>query len=400
MAMRFSLAANYDMDLVPLLRRFPVYEVYGKLPADVVGGGRPSYMGAPLHREALRAYVQALAAQGIAFNYLLNSSCLGNREWDRRWQRQFHRLMETLRGMGVQRLTVSIPYLLEVIRERFPEMHVRVGIFAQVDTPARARFWEDLGADAITLESFSINRDFPRLRAIRAAVSCELQLIANHVCLPNCPLQPYHQNGFAHSSDASGRLFLDACILTCARKRLEAPGLFLKSNWIRPEDVGAYEALGFDSFKLLERGMPSTEALRRLEAYTARSFEGNLAELLLSYGFTEAPRTARGWSLKHFLRPRAVLPWRLAPVLALARQQGMMFARPGSPIMIDNRRIPPEFLSRVSACGGTANGCGTCRYCDDLATEAVTVDPEFRADSLERFEAVRRSLAGGSMWGV
>jgi RNB domain len=32
---------------------------------------------------------------------------------------------------------------------------VRVGIYGQVDTPRRARFWEELGADAITLESFS-----------------------------------------------------------------------------------------------------------------------------------------------------------------------------------------------------------------------------------------------------
>jgi hypothetical protein len=100
---------------------------------------------------------------------------------------------------------------LEVFKSRFPEFKVKVGLFAQVDTPLRARFWEDLGADAINLESFSINRDFERLTAIRAAVRCDLQLIANHCCLPNCPMQSYHQNGFAHSSDGSRTLFMDYC---------------------------------------------------------------------------------------------------------------------------------------------------------------------------------------------
>ena len=64
----------------------------------------------------------------------------------------------------------------------------------------RARYWEDLGVDAINLESFSINRDFEKLRRIREAVRCDLPLIANHFCQPNCPFQIQHQNGHAHAS--------------------------------------------------------------------------------------------------------------------------------------------------------------------------------------------------------
>jgi collagenase-like PrtC family protease len=110
-------------------------------------------------------------------------------------------LLDWLGNIGIRHVTVSTPFLLEVIKARRPQFTVKVGIYAQVDTPRRAKFWEDLGADAINLESFSINRDFSRLAAIRQSVRCDLQLIANHCCLPNCPLQNYHQNGFAHSSD-------------------------------------------------------------------------------------------------------------------------------------------------------------------------------------------------------
>src|ERR1017187_2444098 len=186
---RFSLAANYDSELVPALAPYPVDEVYGRFPTDGTSSGRPRYLATPLSEADLRSYIRLLDHHGIAFNYLLNGACFGNREWTRPWQKRVTALLTKLGRLGVRRVTVSTPLLLELVTRRFPEFKVRVGIYAQVDTPRRARFWEDLGADAITLESFSINRNFRRLAAIRQSVHCELQLIANHVCLLNCPLQ-------------------------------------------------------------------------------------------------------------------------------------------------------------------------------------------------------------------
>lgn len=399
--MRLSVAANYDLDAVSELAGCPVEEVYGKLPGDAIGGGRPAYMSRPLDWDRLAQYVRALDTHGIAFNYLLNSSCQGNREWGRRWQRRFTRLMGRLEQIGVRHVTVSTPYLLEAVKSRWPAFSVRVGIFAQVDTASRARFWEDLGADTITLESFSINRNLGRLKDIRAAVSCRLQLIANHVCLPNCAMQPYHQNGFAHSSHGSDRLFIDYCVLRCARKRLEDPALFLKSAWIRPEDVAMYECLGIDSLKLLERDMPSGALLRRVKAYTAQESSGNMADLLLSYGFRETIPRPRFWSLKHFVKPWDVSPKRLLPLLRLARHQGMLFALQSSPVTIDSAALPTDFLDVVANCpGATGRGCGTCRRCEDMAEQAVHIDESFRQKALEQFQSVQSDINNGDLWNV
>ena len=104
--MQLSVAANYDLDAVADLAAHGVAEVYGKLPSDAAGGGRPSYMAAPLTWRRLGAYVAALAARGIAFNYLLNASCLGNREWSGAFQKRFLRLLGRLRAIGVARVTV------------------------------------------------------------------------------------------------------------------------------------------------------------------------------------------------------------------------------------------------------------------------------------------------------
>lgn len=398
--MKLSVAANYDPELVSSLAEFPVTEVYGKFPADAVGGGRPSYMGTPLIGRDLTAYVSALDRQGIAFNYLLNSSCLGNREWGRRWQKKLLHLLESLGTMGIRRLTVSTPYLLERIKTAFPGFHVKVGIFAQIDTPRRARFWQDLGADALTLESFSINRDFAALRAIRQAVDCDLQLIANHPCLPNCPMQPYHQNGFAHSSDGSRNLFIDYCFLHCTLKRVEDPSMLIKAGWIRPEDTRFYEAMGYDRFKLLERGIPSAELLKRVEAYSRRTSGENLAELILPYGFKQAPAKQSVWLLRHFFRPGQVNPIRLRSYQAMLKKQGMLFALERNPFRIDGSRIPTDFISGFEQRRCSCLSCSDCRYCENIAARAVTIEPVFREEQLGQLKEARQKLMDGRLWGV
>ncbi len=411
--MKLSVAANYDLDLVPKLAEFPVVEVYGKFAADAVGGGRPSYMGTPLTRRNLAAYVAELDRHGIGFNYLLNSSCMGNREWSRAWQKRLLRLLDRLGGMGIRRFTVSTPYLLERIKAVVPEAYVKAGIYAQIDTPRRARFWRDLGADALTLESFSINRDFDTLRAIRAAVDsgsptpstacggpCELQLIANHPCLPNCPMQPYHQNGFAHSSDGSRGLFIDYCFLSCTQKRLEDPSTLIKAGWIRPEDVGFYESLGYEHFKLLERGIPSAELLKRVEAYSRRRSGENLAELILPYGFRQTPRKQRFWLLRHFLRPGQIRPWKLRPLYTLLRKQGMLFSIEKNPFHIDAGKIPAGFVNEFERRRCSRLACEDCGYCEKIAAQAVTVDRAFQEGQLVQLRQARQGLIDGRLWDV
>lgn len=399
-ATKFSLAANYDPELVPALKAYPVDEVYGKLPGDGISGGRPRYLATPLSEANLRHYVSLLGEQGIAFNYLLNGACFGNSEWTRPWQKRVTALLTTLADLGVRRVTVSTPFLLELVKRRFPEFRVRVGIYAQVDTPRRARFWEDLGADAIVLESFSINRNFPRLAAIRQAVGCELELIANHSCLLNCPLQSYHQNGFAHASDDNGTLFIDYCLMRCSRTRLTDPSQFIKSAWIRPEDLAVYEAMGYTTFKLLERGIPSAELLRRVKAYSERRFEGNLAELLLSYGFKEPVRKESRWMLRNFWKPRQVSPLRLKPLTDLARLQGWLSPLAQSPIRIDASQIPDTFLDGFRARDCASLDCRTCGYCEGIAAQAVSISPGYRAEVLKKYEEMDDAMATGGLWGV
>ena len=259
--------------------------------------------------------------------------------------------------------------------------------------------WEDLGADSLNVWN-SINRDFERLAAIRDAVRCDLQLIANHLCMPNCAMQNYHQNGFAHSSDGSRNIYIDYCVLRCSQKRLEDPSLFIKSGWIRPEDLSRYEALGYTTFKLVERGMPSEELLKRVAAYSARRFDGNLAELLMSYGFKKTPRRSPLWVLRYFFKPFQLSPHKLLRLLGLVRSQGMLFPKDHLPVEIDSSKIPENFLDGFKTRDCAARNCESCGYCETISRKAVRIEADFHSKSLEQFRDVQGSMASGQLWSI
>ncbi len=393
--MKLHLAANYDPTLVDRLEENSVTTVYGKLPNDVVGGGRAAYMGKNLGWPELTRYIKKLRDTGRRFSYLLNSSCMGNREWSRRTQKKLRKLLDKIVRSGAESVTVSTPYLLRLIKKNYPDLRVTVGVYAQVDTVKRVRFWESQGADAITLESFSLNREFDRLRKIVEVASAELILIANHLCLPNCSLQPYHQNGFAHSSDNSRELFIDYCYLKCNQQRFSNPALFISSSWIRPEDIKIYEQLGFNTFKLLERDLPTSVLLERVAAYENREYHGNLARLFLSHSFGR-PRVST--SLWEYLLKLLSAPFKsLRRANNFMKDQGLLHELDECPVIIDSEQIPTDFLSFFNDKDCLNSDCSNCGYCAEIAGRAVTITSALTEKKYTNF---LDRLETGEFWDV
>jgi len=398
--MRLTVPANYDESILPELKQLSVQEIYGRLNDDVVGGGRPSYMATPLHKPALASYITAIHANGLEFNYLMNSACLGNREWTKAFQKRLERELVWLEEQGVDTITVAAPLLLEIIKRRHPRLKVKVGIYAQVDTVKRAEYWDGLGADAINLASFSINRDFEKLQRIRAAVKADLVLIANHFCQPNCPYQVQHQNNHAHASGRDAKFLIDYPIMQCQHNRLRQPHLFIAAGWIRPEDIQAYEAIGYTTFKLLERNIPSEEIIKRATAYHNRRFEGNMAELLLSWGFKKAaPKASFSYLVRNF-RPWHLGIGRARSLMDFMKGQGMMFPVPNgeAPIIIDSAAIPDNFLDHFRKGSCLDRSCAQCGYCAGIARKAVRIQPEFLAGVLPKYADLQESMLTGGMW--
>ncbi|SNB45982.1 U32 family peptidase [Geobacter sp. DSM 9736] len=404
--MIFSVATNFRSDFLDAMKGLPVAELFGKLPADSIGGGRASFMLSPLGRKEFKEHVRLAAERGIGFNYLVNPACMDNREYTRKGQADLERLLGFIEEAGVTAVTVSLPFLLPIIKKRHPRLKVRIGVYARVDSVAKARYWEDLGADCITLESISVNRNFPLLAAIRRSVRLELQLIANSNCLIFCPLSGQHMVNLSHASQkghSSRGFMIDYCALSCSFHKLADPSHYLRSEFIRPEDIHLYEELGYTSFKILERGAPTALMEKRVRAYAERSFEGNLLDLIQPYGYRGKPGSGLGGMrdigrfLRYFFRPRTISTSGMLKLKTLAEKRGLIAATEGEPVRIDNRALD-GFIRGIKEIDCRSTGCSECGYCAAWTERAVTVDETYRSEMLRLYSEAFNDMYSGKLW--
>jgi collagenase-like PrtC family protease len=404
---RLSVATNFDPLLVEALRKYPVVELFGKLRQDAVGGGRAPYQLAPVSRKRLAAHVRDARGAGIGFNYLLNASCLGNREITRAGQAEIEELCSWLQGIGVETVTVSSPLLLRLVKTRYPGLKVRISVFGGVDRVRKAQMWEEMGADSIVLDSILVNREFASLEKIRKAVRCDLELLVNNCCLLGCSMSPAHMNALSHAGQSwhgNGGFFIDWCLLRCTELKLRDPVNHLRAEWIRPEDLSLYEELGYDLFKVAERDLPTPVMVNRVRAYAARRYDGNLLDLVQPYALQGVDANDRyyrkgiRWYLRFLLRPLLVNPARMLRLKRLADLRRMTRPADGPPpVFVDNRALD-GFMERFRETGCRDQECGTCRWCHEFAEKAVRVDEALRAETLAAYEELFRSLDGGEMW--
>ncbi len=405
--MRLSVATNFDPGLVEAIREYPVAELFGKLREDAVGGGRAAYQLSRVSRRRFALHVRQARSAGIGFNYLLNASCLGNREMTRAGQREIGKLLDWIRAIGVSSVTVASPYLLSLVKTRYPALKVRVSVFGGVDRVRKAQMWEEMGADCIVLDSILVNRELSSLERIRRAVRCDLELLVNNNCLSGCALSPMHMNALAHAGQTGqgNRGFLiDWCFLKCTEMKLRDPVNYIRSEWIRPEDLHVYEEMGYDLFKIAERDIPTPILVRRVRAYAERRFDGNLLDLVQPFAFRAMEGTKRhyrrgfGWLLRYLLRPGLANPVRMVPLKRLADLRGMTGPVEGvPPVFVDNRSLD-GFLERFREAGCRDVDCEECRWCHEFARKAVRIDGAARAEALAAYDEVFRSLCDGSLW--
>lgn len=283
--MDLMVSTNFDDHLIACLKRHSVYEVYGKLPRDFIGGGRPAKILPKITKRDMRRHIKELHKNGIKFNYVLNAVSLGNKEFTSAGQKKIFQLLDFLADAQVDGVVVAMPYLFQLIKKYYPKFLLHTSSFANVNCPQRAKYWESMGADTITLLSKELNRDFFMLKEIRKSVRCRLEVIANNSCLEHCPIDFYHQNLNTYASKSCGNCedkgqFIDYCVLYCNYWRFINPMGFIQSDWIRPEDVHYYEKIGIDSLKIVDRSMSTEDLARIVEAYMHRRYEGNLLDLL------------------------------------------------------------------------------------------------------------------------
>ena len=382
--MRLTVAHNNEEQLVPNLAKLESVEsVYGKMAGDIVGGGRNTCLLADVSYKGLQALIDQAHEHDLKYIYLLNSPCLSNLETTRKFNDQLFAFVGTLVDMGVDGFVVAMPYLLDMIKHHFPKLKVSISTFAIINSITKAKVWEDKGADRIIIQQ-DLNRDFTLLEKIRRAISCEIELFANNLCLDQCPYPPFHAAFNAHGSKTKEKtkgFALDYCAYQCQQRRLKNPVEFIRGRFIRPEDLHLYEEIGIDVFKLADR-MKSTAWLTNVtKAYHNRRYDGNLVHLIgypLMRGEGDEANVTN--PTKYMLRPDFINLNVLKEFKHLGEAKDLVY--------IDNRKLD-GFCEHFRKHDCRTTICDVeCRHCQKYADLAVTVDEAAVAERVSHHQNI------------
>jgi collagenase-like PrtC family protease len=351
--MKLLVPTNWDPDLIlPLSRLEAEVQIYGVLPTSMVGSGGRGADNIHMLENQAEEYIDQAHSAGLKFDYILNAPSMGNMEWDENTHRELLEQIKWIASIGVDSVTVSIPYLIELIKRQFPQLDVRVSTIAHVNSVARAKLFESLGADSITLD-INVNRDFNLLKALRSAVNCELTVLLNNLCLYQCPYEYYHHDTLGHASQSNNPLhgyYEDYCVLHCTLDRLRDISQNIKCRWVRPEDIHAYEEIGIDMFKTSGRSMPTERILGAAIAYSSRHYQGNLYDIM------------------NVITPKIEFSNSTLPGV----QNNLIEPPPG--LYIDNQALEGfiDFFRKQNC----LSGCSHCDYCQRIANKVIQVDSE------------------------
>jgi collagenase-like PrtC family protease len=397
--MRLSVGANWDWRLLEETAAYDtVTDFFGASPVGVIGGLPPDRVGPNLARftkETVEEYIREIHRQGRTFTYVLNEPTMGSREFRPEVVRSVRRLLDWISEQAIENVTIAIPHFIRLVRRHYPQLKIKTSFNAMTQSVEQARMFEDMGVSLICLH-LSMNLDFEKLRAFTRKVSVPLQLLAPENVVRSCVNMHniYHTNTtcalssgfFGAQPDVDTNRVVTYVQSWCHYVRLWNPDEILKGGHIRPEDIHHYEALGIQDFKLSPRSIATDGLVRRVKAYSARKYDGNLLDIINVFPFWN-----RFFDVDPKVRPAL-------PDHSVLRALEELRQDPDWPrlICVDNRKLD-GFLDRFIRIP-CAPDCTACGYCREWADRAVTVQEELR----ERFTAIlknyRQALAASEQF--
>lgn len=258
-----------------------IAEVYFAYPE--FASGRPDHgANSSCAVEQIEYELGQIRAMHIKLDLLLNGNCYGQWAISERFYRDIARLLERLSDNGVlpEIITTTSPFAAAAIRKLAPAMEIRASVNMRLDSITALEYLLE------KFDSFYLRRDLQRDLNIVAQFSewskkhnKKLCLLANSGCLRNCPYQTFHDNLVAHDSDVREiRNHAGFMPHLCWERYKDGSNLadFLRSSWIRPEDVHKYEPY-CSTVKLATRQHSNPRSV--IAAYCAERFDGNVLDL-------------------------------------------------------------------------------------------------------------------------
>jgi len=354
--MEIVLASNFDNRLVEETSDLPVSTFFGGYAVQLTGGGRPPQILPSVDPERFRAHLTVVHGHGRQFYATLNSNDLGLKEYGPNYVDRFLREVGELLDLGVDGFVIALPALIEAVRTEWPDVPITVSTFARIRTVTQAEYFLGLGARTIILEE--ANRDFRLIRGL-VRLGAEVEILVNQSCLPSCPYRGHHLNTSSLASQPGAACpSFEYPILECGLEYVRDPSKLISGIFVRPEDLEVFEEAGVHRFKVSGRNRSTDWLVRCARAYAARSYRGDLTDIL---------------SLVQVKGPLSALR-RLEEGAdgETARTFARAFA-PLSDLSIDNTAFPPDFLRHIAGVDCDHTTCEACGYCRGVAQKVLRV---------------------------
>jgi len=292
--MFFSIPADFKIATIPQLAalelKYPgnkIREVFGNLSGSKWPSGH-GFLKSQRYLDSLlelKEYINQLSVYGIDFNYTFNAACLDNGDILKVQLEEILNYVGELVAVGVTRITLASPALISAVRKRYPELKITASAITHVDSVIKSKWLQELGVQTIVLDE-DITRNIKRIRSIASHTDMDTEIIVNSKCTFNCLYRNFHYNSVCHNFPCDSHLVFSYGG-NCAALRHNNPVEMIKALWIRPEDLAAYEKLGVSVFKIIGRErLSDIDLLKMVETYFARSYDGNLIDLIFGFATT------------------------------------------------------------------------------------------------------------------
>lgn len=294
----FKVGTNFDLALldkiVELNKKYPdslINEVYGSTRDAAFMAARPEFRLPDIKNPELEFYVARCNELGIIFNYTLNTINPGSKRELEDWKKEaIQNYVDYLWNIGVKRVTIANPIIMEIVREVNKEIEIEVSTILHIDAVTQIKYLHDQYNIKKVCCGIHKNRSVSFLK--RAAEFCNdhgiiFEILVNEFCsnagkgyTTHCS---YRDSCYIfHSTDVTAD---DAQSLNgypmqhCIKARDTDPYNWLRTRFVRPQDLELYRSIGITQFKVSGRTGTTDYIIKVLEAYASEQFNGNLLEL-------------------------------------------------------------------------------------------------------------------------
>ena len=377
--MKLKIPDNNDPKLFQAIQRLAnkksknyIFENLGKpTKSKCLGSGRANIFYGNIDREKLIEKVNKLKKIGINYDYTVNgitprARTLNNRAF----------VIEELKWLEtspINTITVANYELARLAGKYCPSVDLVISFFAAVDNIPKLKQWLELSNVKNVITDVSTYRNLPLLTEmvkISKKDGVGISVIANLGCMANCARKEEHAIIKDMASLDPSTLHYAPCTFFCMKHLLKNPEEFLQLPLIRPEDLEAYERIGIESVKLVDR-VQTTEWIEKVVGhYLDGYFDGNILDLTCTYTTFNIKKKSnsqvKAIKLNEIMRTR----------------QGVLKYREMLPELM-NVKIDPNY--NFLACNNT---CEHCSGCKDIS--AVKYDPERRKHVFSQLEELEK----------